>query len=65
MAGLTRLRFGLARAQQRRHLLERRFILDGGREPLLDRRALSPRRRQPADLRAPPYVHDRNTTGGP
>jgi hypothetical protein len=65
MAGLIRLRFGPSRAQQRRYLYQRRFIFDRRRQPLLDRRALSPRSGQPSDLDATRYFHDRNTADGP
>jgi hypothetical protein len=65
MAGLTRLRFGPSRAQQRRHLLQRRFILDRRRQPVLDRRALRPCSGEASDLDAARYFHDKNTADGP
>jgi hypothetical protein len=58
-------RFVSPRAQQCGHLLQRRLILNGGRQPLLDRRALSPLHGVASDLGAPGYIHDRNTADGP
>jgi hypothetical protein len=52
MAGLTRPQFGPPRAQQRGDLVQRRFILDGRRQTLLDGRALSPLHGEAANLGA-------------
>ena len=65
MAGLIRHQFVPACAQQRRHLLERRFILDCGREPLLQSGSPRPRHRILTEVRAFVQRHDRCTAGGP
>jgi hypothetical protein len=65
VAGLTRRGFVSPGTQQRRDLLEGYFILDLGRQTLLDGGALRPFGRNPSSLLTARYVHEKNTTDGP